>query len=77
MNFAETPLHSSTYQVGKTRITSMLADVQRARGDAFDLQEFHDYLWLNSQVPIALVRSELLSQAENTHTAYSPAAALG
>ena len=33
----------------------------RARqGDKFDLREFHDSLWLNGNVPIALQRWEAL-----------------
>jgi hypothetical protein len=49
-----------TYQVGKTQILRLLADCVRARGAEFDLQRFHDRLWLEGNVPIALQRWELL-----------------
>jgi hypothetical protein len=49
-----------TYQVGKSQILSLLADSVRAQGSEFDLQAFHDRLWLDGNVPIALQRWELL-----------------
>jgi hypothetical protein len=49
-----------TYQVGKSQILSLLADAVRAQGSEFDLQAFHDRLWLEGNVPIALQRWELL-----------------
>jgi uncharacterized protein (DUF885 family) len=38
----------------------LLADAVRAQGSEFDLQAFHDRLWLEGNVPIALQRWELL-----------------
>jgi len=58
--FASTPGQAMTYQVGKTQILALLADAVLAQGDAFDLQAFHDRLWLEGNVPIALQRYELL-----------------
>jgi hypothetical protein len=49
-----------TYQVGKSQILRLLADSVRAEGSEFDLQAFHDRLWLEGNVPIALQRWELL-----------------
>ena len=37
-----------------------VADAARTLGDRFDLQALHDYLWINGNVPIALLRWELL-----------------
>ena len=37
-----------------------LADARRIQGDEFNLRAFHDYLWLNGNVPIALLRWEYL-----------------
>lgn len=56
--FASTPGQAMTYQVGKTQIFALLADA--ARRDGFSLQDFHDRLWLDGNVPFALQRWELL-----------------
>jgi hypothetical protein len=56
--FAATPGQAMTYQVGKTQILALLADASRA--DGFSLRAFHDRLWLEGNVPIALQRWELL-----------------
>jgi hypothetical protein len=39
-----------------------LADAQLDRGDAFSLREFHDFLMVNGNVPIALQRWEFLGR---------------
>jgi hypothetical protein len=56
--FASTPGQAMTYQVGKTQILGFLADASRR--DGFTLRGFHDRLWLEGNVPIALQRWELL-----------------
>jgi uncharacterized protein (DUF885 family) len=58
--FASTPGQAITYQIGKLDIIRMLSDVRHKQGDAFKLQTFHDYVWLNGNVPFALQRWELL-----------------
>jgi hypothetical protein len=58
--FAETPGQGLTYQVGKTQLISLIADAVRLRGPGLDLQALHDYVWVNGNVPIALLRWELL-----------------
>jgi hypothetical protein len=58
--FAETPGQALTYQVGKTQLISLMADAVRLRGAGLDLQALHDALWVNGNVPIALLRWELL-----------------
>ena len=58
--FASCPGQGLTYQIGKTQIITLLADSLRANPHAFDLKEFHDSLWLNGNVPIALQRLSLL-----------------
>lgn len=58
--FASYPGQAISYQIGKTQIMSFLAEARRQQGDKFDLQAFHDFLWLNGNVPIALQRWELL-----------------
>jgi hypothetical protein len=61
--FASTPGQAITYQIGKLDIIRMLSDDRRKKGDAFRLQDFHDFVWLNGNVPFALQRWELLGDA--------------
>jgi len=58
--FASSPGQAITYQIGKLQIVSFLADARRIQGDGFNLQAFHDHVWKNGNVPIALQRWELL-----------------
>jgi uncharacterized protein (DUF885 family) len=58
--FASTPGQAISYQIGKLLIYDFLASAQRQKGDAFNLREFHDFLWQNGNVPIALQRWEYL-----------------
>ncbi len=58
--FAAAPGQAITYQIGKLQITKMLADAKRQQGDRFDLRAFHDFVWKNGNVPLSLVRWELL-----------------
>ena len=58
--FASSPGQAISYQIGKTQILRFLADARRQQGDKFELQAFHDSLWLNGNVPIALQRWEYL-----------------
>jgi uncharacterized protein (DUF885 family) len=58
--FAETPGQALTYQIGKTQLIGLVADAVRRRGADLDLQRLHDQVWANGNVPIALLRWELL-----------------
>jgi uncharacterized protein (DUF885 family) len=58
--FASYPGQAISYQIGKTQILRFLAEARRQQGDKFDLHAFHDFLWLNGNVPIALQRWEYL-----------------
>jgi len=58
--FAETPGQALTYQIGKTQLIGLIADAVRLRGAGLDLQRLHDQIWVNGNVPIALLRWELL-----------------
>jgi uncharacterized protein (DUF885 family) len=58
--FASAPGQAISYEIGKLQILEFLADAKRQKGDAFDLRAFHDYVWLNGNVPIALQRWEYL-----------------
>jgi len=58
--FAETPGQALTYQIGKTQLIALLADAVRVRGADLNLQALHDAIWVNGNVPVALLRWELL-----------------
>jgi uncharacterized protein (DUF885 family) len=58
--FASSPGQAITYQIGKLQIVKFLADAKRIQRDDFSLRAFHDYLWKNGNVPIALLRWEYL-----------------
>jgi len=58
--FAESPGQALTYQIGKTQLLALLADACRVQADRFDLRALHDAIWVNGNVPIALLRWELL-----------------
>ena len=58
--FASTPGQAISYQIGKLQILKFLTDARLRQGEAFDLRAFHDYLILNGNVPIVLLRWELL-----------------
>jgi uncharacterized protein (DUF885 family) len=63
--FAFNPGQAISYQVGKLQILRFLADARLDRGEAFSLREFHDYLMLNGNVPIALQRWEYLGRDDD------------
>jgi hypothetical protein len=58
--FASTPGQAITYQIGKLQVLRFLAEARRAKGAAFDVRAFHDSLWRNGNVPIALQEREYL-----------------
>jgi uncharacterized protein (DUF885 family) len=60
--FATTPGQAISYQIGKSQILRFLSDAKLAQGDKFSLRAFHDFLWMNGNVPIALQRWEYLGE---------------
>jgi hypothetical protein len=66
--FASSPGQAISYQIGKTQILRFLAEARRQQGDRFNLQAFHDFLWLNGNVPIALQRWEYLGLKDDLET---------
>jgi uncharacterized protein (DUF885 family) len=58
--FSTGPGQAITYQIGKLQITRFLADARMQQGDKFNLCAFHDFVWKNGNVPIALQRWEYL-----------------
>jgi len=58
--FAAGPGQAITYEIGKLQILAFLTDARLQLGDHFSLREFHDFVWKNGNVPIALQRWEKL-----------------
>ncbi len=58
--FSTGPGQAITYQIGKLQIIKFLADARMRQGDKFNLRAFHDFVWKNGNVPIALQRWEYL-----------------
>ena len=63
--FCTSPGGAMTYQIGKLQILKFLADARMQQGDKFDLRAFHDFLWKNGNVPIALQEWEYLGKSDN------------
>ena len=49
-----------------------LADARLQQGSEFNLRPFHDYLWMNGNVPISLLRWEYLGLGEDIETLDAP-----
>ena len=49
------------YEIGKLQIERLLADRRLQLGDKFTLRAFHDYVWVNGNVPLSVQRLELLN----------------
>jgi uncharacterized protein (DUF885 family) len=58
--FAYNPGQAITYQIGKLQILNLITDAKVLLGDKFNLKDYHDYMMLNGNVPIALQRWEYL-----------------
>jgi len=63
--FATDPGQAISYQIGKSQILHFLADAKVAQGDHFSLRAFHDFLWKNGNLPIALQRWEYLGEDDD------------
>lgn len=68
-SFAAGPGQAISYQIGKVQILRLLADARRAKGAEFSLRAFHDFVWLNGNVPLALQRWEYLGLREDVDAA--------
>ncbi len=62
--FSTGPGQAITYQIGKLQIIKFLADARMQQGEKFNLRAFHDFVWKNGNVPIALQRWEYLGDAK-------------
>src|SRR6266850_3823211 len=61
--FSTNPGGAMTYQIGKLQILKFLADARMQQGDKFNLRAFHDFVWKNGNVPIALQEWEYLGRS--------------
>ena len=60
--FSTGPGQAITYQIGKLQILKYLADARIQQGEKFNLRAFHDFVWQNGNVPIALQAWEYLER---------------
>ena len=60
--FSTSPGGAMTYQIGKLQILKFLGDARMQQRDKFNLRAFHDFVWKNGNVPIALQEWEFLGQ---------------
>ncbi len=60
LDYTTTPGLGIAYETGKLQIERILADARLQQGNKFNVREFHDYLWKNGNVPLSLLRWELL-----------------
>jgi uncharacterized protein (DUF885 family) len=62
--FSTGPGQAITYQIGKLQITKFLAEARMQQAEKFNLRAFHDFVWKNGNVPIALQRWEYLGAVD-------------
>jgi hypothetical protein len=67
-SFASAPGLAIAYETGKLQIERLLAERRLQLGDKFSLREFHDYVWSNGNVPLALQRWELAGLDDDVRT---------
>ena len=60
VEMSEWPGQKISYQTGKLQIEQFMVDARREQGNQFSLRKFHDYIWLNGNVPFVLQRWEYL-----------------
>jgi uncharacterized protein (DUF885 family) len=63
----ETPGQKASYQIGKLQIIRLMEEARLKQGEQFSVRKFHDYLWLNGNVPIALQRWEYLGMEDDVN----------
>jgi hypothetical protein len=62
--FSTGPGQAITYQIGKLQIIRLLAEARMRDGEKFNLRAFHDFVWRNGNVPIALQGWEYLGKSD-------------
>src|SRR5207248_9972978 len=64
--FSTGPGQAISYQIGKLQVTKFLAEARIQQGEKFNLRAFHDFVWKNGNVPIALQRWEYLGALDQS-----------
>jgi hypothetical protein len=62
--FASNPGQAISYQIGKIQIMRFLTAAKIKLGPAFNLRAFHNFLWQNGNVPVALQQWEYLGEGQ-------------
>ena len=63
--FSTGPGQAISYQIGKLQILKFFSDARMQQGERFNLRSFHDFVWKNGNVPIALQEWEFLGDASS------------
>jgi uncharacterized protein (DUF885 family) len=66
--FSTGPGQAITYQIGKLQILKFLAEARMQQGEKFNLRTFHNFVWKNGNVPIALQQWEYLGRRLDSPT---------
>ncbi|HMK20806.1 MAG TPA: DUF885 domain-containing protein [Terriglobales bacterium] len=67
VEMGETPGQKISYQIGKLQIIRLMEQARLTQGEQFSVRKFHDSLWLNGNVPIALQRWEYLGMEDDVN----------
>ena len=67
VEMGEAPGQKASYQIGKLQIIRLMEEARLKQGEQFSVRKFHDYLWLNGNVPIALQRWEYLGMEDDVN----------
>ncbi len=60
VEMSEYPGQKISYQTGKLQIEQLMVDARKKQVGQFSVRKFHDYVWLNGNVPFVLQRWEYL-----------------
>ena len=61
VRYTQTPTQPLSYLVGKREIQALRREVERIRGDQFNLKQFHDEILSHGAIPISLLREIVLA----------------
>ncbi len=63
-SFASNPGQAISYQIGKIQILHFLTAAKIQLGEKFNLRDFHNFVWQNGNVPVALQQWEYLGRSD-------------
>ncbi|MEE9229490.1 MAG: DUF885 domain-containing protein [Acidobacteriota bacterium] len=61
VRYTQTPTQPLSYLVGKREIQALRREVERIRGDQFNLKQFHDEILSHGAIPVSLLREIVLA----------------